>query len=131
MKISMEEIRLMNALQQVTGVMPKDCLVEETLISFFVPEQLMGKAIGKAAINVKELENKLNKRVEFVPYFEKPESVFANAMEVNFTASKINAKKLILTLDSASRAKAFKNNSRIKRVKELILRNFGLEVIVN
>jgi NusA-like KH domain protein len=131
MKLNMNDIMLMNALQQVTGVMPKDCLVEETLISFFIPEQLMGKAIGKAAINVKDLETKLKKRVEFVPYFQKAEDTFANAMEVNFLSAKTNANRLILTLDSASRAKAFKNNSRLKRVKELILRNFGLEVIVN
>lgn len=127
----MNEIMLMNALNQVTGVMPKDCLVEETLVSFFVPEQLMGKAIGKAAVNVKELQNKLNKKIEFVPYFEKAEDVFANAMEVNFLSAKTNAKKLIINLDFSSKAKAFKNNSRIRRVKELIMRNFGLEVIVN
>ncbi len=131
MKLSMDEIMLMNALQQVTGVMPKDCLVEETVISFFIPEQLMGKAIGKAAINVKELQTKLNKRVEFVPYFQKPEDVFASAMEVNFTSAKVNGGKLILNLDSASRSKAFKNNSRIKRVKEFILRNYDLELVVN
>ena len=131
MKLSMNEIMLMNALQQVTGVMPKDCLVEETVISFFIPEQLMGKAIGKAAINVKELQTKLNKRVEFVPYFQKPEDVFASAMEVNFTSAKVNGGKLILNLDSASRSKAFKNNSRIKRVKEFILRNYNLELVVN
>jgi len=131
MKLSMKEIMLMNALQQVTGVMPKDCLIEETLISFFVPEQLMGKAIGKGAINVKDLETKLNKRVELVPYFEKPEDVFASSMEVNFNSAKKNAGKLILNLDSASRAKAFKNSSRIKRVKEFISRNYGLELIIN
>lgn len=131
MKLSMNEIMLMNALNQVTGVMPKDCLVEETLVSFFVPEQLMGKAIGKAAINVKELQNKLNKKIEFVPYFEKAEDVFANAMEVNFLSAKTTPGKVVINLDSASKAKAFKNNSRIRRVKELIMRNFGLEVIVN
>ena len=131
MKLSMNEIMLMNALNQVTGVMPKDCLVEETLVSFFVPEQLMGKAIGKAAINVKELQNKLNKKIEFVPYFEKAEDVFANAMEVNFLSAKTTQGKVVINLDSASKAKAFKNNSRIRRVKELIMRNFGLEVIVN
>jgi transcription antitermination factor NusA-like protein len=131
MKLSMNEIMLMNALQQVTGVMPKDCLIEETVISFFIPEQLMGKAIGKAAINVKELQTKLNKRVEFVPYFQKAEDVFASAMEVNFNSAKVNGGKLILNLDSASRSKAFKNNSRIKRVKEFILRNYNLELVIN
>lgn len=121
----------MNAMQQVTRVMPKDCLVEENLISFLVPEKLMGKAIGKGAVNIKELQEKMKKRIELVPFFEKAEDTFANAMEVNFTASKINGSKLVITLDSNAKAKAFKNNSRIKRVKEFIFRNFALELIVN
>jgi transcription antitermination factor NusA-like protein len=127
----MNDIMLMNAMQQVTRVMPKDCLVEENLISFLVPEKLMGKAIGKGAVNIKELQEKMKKRIELVPFFEKAEDTFANAMEVNFTASKINGSKLVITLDSNAKAKAFKNNSRIKRVKEFIFRNFALELIVN
>lgn len=131
MKLSMNEIMLMNAVNQLTGVMPKDCMVEETLISFLIPEKLMGKAIGKNALNIKELQDKLKKRVELVPYFEKAEDLFANALEVNYVSAKKNGSKLTITLDSTARAKAFKNNSRIRRAKEFILRNFGLELIVN
>lgn len=127
----MEDILLRSALEKVTGVSPKDCLVEGQLVSYLVPSALVGKAIGKAAVNVKLLEEKLNKRVEIIAYFEKPEDIFANALEVNFTAAKLNGKRVIVTLDAASKSKAFKNNSRIRRVKELINRNFGLELVIN
>ena len=130
MKLSMDDIRLMNALTQVTGVSPKDCLTDGQLVSFFVAEKDMGKAIGKAAINIKDLEQKLNKRIEIVAYTEKPEDVFAKALEVNYTNSKVNNGRLIVSIDGASKAKAFKNNARIKRVKELIQRNFGLELVI-
>jgi len=130
MKISMENIRLMSALEKITGVTPKDCLIEDQLVSYFVPEKDMGKAIGKAAVNIKNLEQKLNKRIEIVAYTAKPEDVFAMALEVNYTSSKVNDQKVIISLDSASKSKAFKNNARIKRVKELIKRNFGLELVI-
>jgi N utilization substance protein A len=130
MKLSMDDILLMNALEKVTGVAPKDCLIEGQLVSYFVPEKDVGKAIGKGAINIKNLEQKLNKRVEIVAYYSKPEDVFANALEVNYTSSKVNGERLIVSIDGASKAKAFKNNSRIKRVKELIKRNFGLELVI-
>ena len=130
MKISMENIRLMSALEKITGVTPKDCLIEDQLVSYFVPEKDMGKAIGKAAVNIKNLEQKLNKRIEIVAYTAKPEDVFAMALEVNYTSSKVNDQKVIVSLDSASKSKAFKNNARIKRVKELIKRNFGLELVI-
>lgn len=131
MKLNMDEIMLMNAVQQVAGVMPKDCITEEGLISFLIPEKLMGKAIGKNAINIKDLEKNFKKRVEFVPYFEKAEDIFANALEVNYLSSKVNSVKVSINLNSAAKAKVFKNSSRLRRVKEFIQRNFGLELIVN
>ena len=131
MKLTMNEILLMNALEKVTGVTPKDCLIEGRLVSYFVNEKDVGRAIGKQAVNVKSLEQKLNKRIEIVAYSEKPEEVFAKALEVNFSGAKISGKKLIVNLDGANKSKAYKNNSRIKRVRELIERNFGLELVIN
>jgi NusA-like KH domain protein len=131
MKISMEDILLRGALEKITGVMPKDCLVEGQLISFLVFDKDMGKAIGKKAVNVKELEKKLNKKIELVPYSTKPEDVFAKALEVNYSNVRTSNGKVIVMLDSANKTKAYKNNGRIRRVKELIQRNFGLELVIN
>jgi N utilization substance protein A len=131
MKLSMDNILLMNAMEKITGVSPKDCLVENNLVSFFVPEKLMGKAIGKKAVNIKLMEEKLNKRIELIPFSEKPEDSFAKSLEVNYLNTKRNNGKLIITLNQAGKGKAFKNNLRIKRIKEFIERNYGLELIVN
>ncbi|VVB76309.1 NusA-like KH domain protein [uncultured archaeon] len=131
MKLSMDDILLMNALEKVTGVNAKDCLVDGQLVSFLVPADLVGKAIGKAAVNVKSLEQQLKKRIEIVAYSDKPEEVFAKALEVNYVTARKTNDKIIVLLDPASKAKAYKNNSRIKRVRELIQRNFGLELVIN
>ena len=131
MKITMEDIMMRSALEKVTGVTPKDCMVEGQLVSYLVPESMVGKAIGKAAVNVKMLEQKLGKRIEIVAYSEKPEEIFSKALEVTLNNSKINGSRLIVNLDGENKAKAFKNNSRIKRVKELIKRNFNLDLVIN
>jgi N utilization substance protein A len=127
----MDDILLRAAMEKITGVSPKDCIVEGDLVSFLVPEQLMGKAIGKQAVNVKKLQETLKKRIELVPLYSKPEDVFSQSLEINYTAVKTNGNKLVITLDSANKSKAFKNNSRIRRVKELIERNFGLDLVIN
>jgi N utilization substance protein A len=131
MKITMEKILFMSALEKITGVSAKDCLIDGQLITFLVPEKMVGKAIGKQAVNVKNLEQKLNKRIEIVAYSEKPEEIFSKALEVNYSGTKKSGDRLIITLDANGKAKAFKNNARIKRVKELIQRNFGLELMIN
>ena len=127
----MEEILLMNALTQVTGVNAKDCMVEGTLVSYLIHERDMGKAIGKNAVNIKDLQNRLNKRIELVSYVEKPEDLFAKALEVNYATARKTNDKIIVMLDGQNKAKAYKNNARIKRVKELIKRNFNLELVIN
>jgi len=131
MKLTMDDLLLMNALEKVTGVNAKDCVVEGQLVSFLIAERDMGKAIGKNAINVKTLQEKLNKRVELLPYFEKAEELFAKSLEIDYVTARKTNDKIIVMLDAQNKAKAYKNNSRIKRVKEIIKRNFGLELVIN
>lgn len=122
---------LMQALEKVTGVSAKDCIVEGQLVSYLVPDGMVGKAIGAKAVNVKMLEQRLGKKVEIVSYTEKPEEVFAKAMEVNLNNVKTNGNKLIINLDGAAKENVYKKNSRLRRVKELISRNFNLELVIN
>ena len=131
MKLSIDEILLINALEKLVGVNAKDCIVDGQLVSFLVRDIDMGKAIGKKASNIKKLQEKLNKRIEFIPLHEKAEDVFAKALEIDYVTARKTNHKLIVLLDAQNKAKAYCNNSRIKRVKELIKRNYGLELVVN
>ncbi len=131
MKLTMDDLLLMSALEKITGVTAKDCLVEGQLVSFLIHEKDMGKAIGKKAVNVKTLQERLNKRIELLPLCEKPEEVFAKSLEVDYATARKTNDKIIVMLDAQNKAKAFKNNSRIKRVKEIIKRNFNLELVIS
>ena len=125
----MDEIHLMNALSQIAKVSAKDCLVEDNLISYFVREEDVGKAIGKKAANVKYLQEKLKKRVEIIGYQEDPGRVVSRALGIEVLSVKENGEKLILVLDGTNKRKAMTSGGKMRRVKKLIQRNYGKEII--
>ena len=82
MKLSMDEILLIKALEQISRVSPKDCITKGDVITYLVKEEEIGKAIGKKAANVKELESKLKKKIEIVGYYKEPEKVLSKTFDV-------------------------------------------------
>ena len=126
----MDEIHLMNALSQITKVSAKDCIIEGDLITFLVKEEEVGKAIGKKAVNVKALQDKLKKRVEIVGWQNEPDKIVSKALGVEVSSAKVSGDKLIVSLDSENRRKAMASGAKIKRIKKLIERNFEKELIL-
>jgi len=131
MKLTMENIMFMQALERISGVSAKDCLVNGNLISFLVKEEEMGKAIGKGATNVKELEMRLKRKVELVGFYQKPEDTIASAFEVKIESVKNTPEMLILNLSADEKRKILSNVGRFKRIQELVKRNYGLGVMLN
>lgn len=127
----MENIMFMQALERISGVSAKDCLVNGNLISFLVKEEEMGKAIGKGATNVKELEMRLKRKVELVGFYQKPEDTIASAFEVKIESVKNTPEMLILNLSADEKRKILSNVGRFKRIQELVKRNYGLGVMLN
>jgi N utilization substance protein A len=131
MKLSMDEIRLMNALENISGANAKDCIVTENMISFLVNEREVGKAIGKKASNVKMLEEKLKKRIEIIGFQENPEEMVKKALEIDFAGAKKSPEKMVVRLDSINRRKLMKKNAKLRRVKEFVKRNYGFDLVIN
>ncbi|MEK6958525.1 MAG: NusA-like transcription termination signal-binding factor [archaeon] len=131
MKLSMEDILLMSALEKVTGVSAKDCIAKDNVISYLVKEADVGKAIGKGAVNVKDLEAKLKKRIEIVGYYPEPEKLVAASLEVKYNSAQVKGSKLVLAMDGQEKRKALSNMGRFKRVKEFVERNYKLDLILN
>jgi len=130
MKLSMDDILLINAMSKVSGVDAKDCIEQNGMVSYLVKEKEVGKAIGKKAVNVKKLENSLKKKIEIIGYYEKPEEMVTKTFDVQ--AEEVNKKKgkIIIRMDSLNKKKLFSNSGRLRRVKEMIKRNHGLDLII-
>ncbi len=67
-KYGMEELKIMNMLEQFSGVTPKDFLMDEQRAIFVVPQGGMARCIGKGGIIVKKMENLLKRRVKYIEY---------------------------------------------------------------
>ena len=65
---------------ELTGVAPKDCLVEEDRLVFLVPAGEMAAAIGQAGETVEEAERRLGKSVDLVEDADTAESFVASAL---------------------------------------------------
>ena len=127
----MEDILLIKALENISKVNVKDCIARGDVITYLVKGQEVGRAIGKKAVNVKELENKLKKKIEIVGFYKEPADVLIKTFDVKIEEKEIKNKQLIVKLDMLNKKKVFSRSSRFKRVKELIKRNYDLEMILN
>ncbi len=78
MRLTTEEIRLMAAFQSITGVYPRDCIVDGNLVIFVVDERNVGKAVGKNGVNIKKIAAITGKSIEVVGYAHEPTQFLKN-----------------------------------------------------
>lgn len=68
-KITGETLKIMSLFESVTRTRLKDCFVDnQEILTFVVVPGDIGKAIGKAAVNVKKLETMLNRKIKIVEF---------------------------------------------------------------
>ncbi|MDD3159671.1 MAG: hypothetical protein PHQ98_01755 [Candidatus ainarchaeum sp.] len=130
MKLTMDDILLMNAFETISKVSSKDCIVKDNIVTFMVDGKLLGKAIGSNAINVKNLENKLKKKIELIGFYENPEKIIEQTFNVTLESKKNVKNNLILKLSNQDKKKIFNNFSRLKRIQELISRNYNMNLMI-
>jgi N utilization substance protein A len=78
-ELSDEARRYIGRFDELTGVAPKDCLVEGDRLVFLVPAGEMASAIGQAGETVEEAERRLGKSIDLVEDADTPEAFVASA----------------------------------------------------
>ena len=63
-----EDLKIMNLVEQLSGVTPKDVIFEEMRVTFLIPADSIARCIGKGGVVVKKLENLLKKKIRFIEY---------------------------------------------------------------
>lgn len=68
--ISSDLMKYMSMFESITHVGLRDCFIDEPSgnLIFIVPEGKVSKALGKGAVNIKNLERKFNKKVKIAEY---------------------------------------------------------------
>ncbi|MFH1663439.1 MAG: NusA-like transcription termination signal-binding factor [archaeon] len=134
MKISNEEILLINALQDFSGVTARDCIISKKNIIFVVNEKDVGNAIGKKGEKVNRLKQKLRKNIEIYGYTEKPENFIKNSLKeikINEVTEKEEEgkKTIFLSLDSENKRNIAEKSGKLKKIKEIVKRNYNIDNI--
>jgi len=134
LKLGLEEINLINALDSVARVSARDCFIENNTVVFFVPEDQMKKAIGKKGTTIQDMRKKLGKNVELFGYTPEPEKflskAFYKATVEGVEIKKIKEKKIaIIKTDSTNKKIILQNLRRLNKIKELAKRNYDIEEV--
>ena len=134
-KLSSEDIGYINLFETTTHASVKDCIVtpEKNKITFVVNEGQMGIAIGKNGINIKNLQDKIKKRIEIIEYSSDPIKFLANVfrpIKLNnaYISEHSDGKKIVHVALSKERIGMLK--SKIRAVKELMPKYFNFDDIV-
>ncbi len=134
MKLGIEEIRYINALQNIAGVHARDCIISDKRITFLVSDQQISKAIGKNGATIKIVKKKMGKEVELFEYNKDVKKFMERAMN----RIKIDRMDLVemegkntlkIALNSENRRKLMQNSGRFRKVKEIVERNYNIPVV--
>jgi len=135
--INMQTMRYINLLDRASRVKTRQCFIYNNTIFFSVPRELVSKAIGPAALNVRKIQENLGKKVRIIPepkgLFDAPRFVHDLVSPTRFKSLEIKDGSFILTAGS-NQNKAIligRNRRRFDELQKILHDLFGvnLEII--
>ena len=138
-RLTMEELRYMTLFNDITGVAPRDCIIDEerNAIVFIVDAGRSAQAIGRRGSNVRQLSRLLGKNVEVVEWAENLEDFVKNifmparVMGIKLVTSPIGKKILYVTVDPKDKGIAIgKNGKNVAKARLVLKRYYSIDTIV-
>ena len=130
----MQTMRYINLLDRISRVKTRKCFVYNNAIIFAVPKQMVSQAIGSNANNVKELQEKLGKRVRIIEEensIDKAGKFIEDIVTpVRFKSIESTVEGLIITSGSQQTKATLlgRNKKRFEELKQIVEDNFGVEL---
>ena len=128
--IDMQHLRYLNLFNRITRVNTRFCFNYNDCIIFCVPGNLISRAIGENAGNIKQVSKILGKRIKVIaiPNGTKDMKIFIRAIvnPVNFKDLEIKNDEVILTSGSQNKAALIgRNKRRLFELQKVIKDFFG------
>ena len=136
-KITQDEMKYIQLLQNMTGATIVDCIIEDDTIIFTVKKGEVGLAVGKGGEKIKRFRSMTNKQVEIYEYMSEAEKFIKNALKPAKVkdirlVDRMEGKKIaMVTVESKDKGIAIgKNGDNIKKIRFLSKRYFQLDTVV-
>jgi len=131
-KYTKELLDTMGIFSAVTGARLKDCFEVDEITYFVVEPGQIGKAVGKAAVNVKKLQHKFNKKIKIIEFNPDLLKFMANVI-FPFKVDSIDEADGVVSLKSQDRqTKALligRNAKNLKIMTDVVKRYFTISQI--
>lgn len=130
-RLTAEEMRYMALLQDLTGAVARDCIVdsENNRVIFLVRPGDAGKAIGRRGANINRLRRLLGKEIEVVEFADDLESLvknlFAPARILSVRVAQRNGRRILyVTVDPSDKGRAIGKGGRKVSVARIVLKRY-------
>ncbi len=130
--ISMQDMRHLNLFRRISGISTRYVIRYNEIIIFCVPKNLLSKAIGPEARNIKKMGEILGRRIKVIPIPKGiqhiREFIQAIVSPVEFKDLEIKEGEVILTAGNRSKAALLgRNKRRLHEMQKIIKDFFGKE----
>jgi len=127
-KYNMELMGLMNIFQQTTRANLKDCFIDSnSLLTFVVEQNEIGRAIGRNAINIKMLEKAFNRKIKIIEYNPELERFIENLIYPLKVMSVTVQEDTIILEPTDSKTRGYligRSASNLRNYEEIVKRYF-------
>jgi len=119
---------LMNIFQQTTRANLKDCFIDSnSLLTFVVEQNEIGRAIGRNAINIKMLEKAFNRKIKIIEYNPELERFIENLIYPLKVMSVTVQEDTIILEPTDSKTRGYligRSASNLRNYEEIVKRYF-------
>jgi len=136
-KITENEMKYIQLLQNMTGATIVDCILDGDTIIFTVKKGEVGLAVGRGGEKIKRFRAMTNRQVEIFEYLEDPDKFLRNALkpakvkDIRLVDRMDGHKIAMVNVDPRDKGIAIgKNGENIKKIRCLAQRYFQLDTVV-
>jgi len=133
LKLDPEVMGLSLLLERLAKVRVKDCFLDGDTVYYVVATGQVGKALGKGAINIKKLSQKINKKIKVIEYRDNPIDFVKKVIYPAVVTEVIEEERVIVLKDTNKKTKSLligRGGKNLKLINRAVQRFFNKEIKV-
>ena len=132
-KYDLNLMKFMSFFESLTNTRLKDCFIDKnSLLVFVVEENQIAKAIGKKGVNVKNIKEKLNRKIKIVEFNPHLETFIANIIRPLIGKEIKVDDKIVTIVGPDTKTKGLligRNGQNLRNYEEIVKRYFDINEI--